>query len=89
MADFSHIHEPYRSAHRACSCNRAVVENSALCGCFYCLAVYPASEVSVWIEDDGGDTAECPMCGIDSVIPDASGLPLDADFMKTMKRWWF
>ena len=60
-----------------------------MCGCFYCLLVYPASEISEWIEDRGGDTAECPKCGIDSVIPDASGFPLDAGFLETMKRWWF
>ncbi len=89
MSDFSNIPEPYRSAHRACFSNRAAVEKSAMCGCFYCLSVYPASEIASWIDDDGGDTAECPKCGIDSVIPDASGVPIDANFLKNMKRWWF
>ncbi|OWV25918.1 hypothetical protein B7988_07625 [Fibrobacter sp. UWB1] len=34
-------------------------------------------------------TALCPYCAVDSVIPDASGWPLDADFLKKMKLWWF
>lgn len=33
--------------------------------------------------------AICPKCGIDSVIPDASGVPLSAEFLATMKKWWF
>jgi hypothetical protein len=44
-------------------------ERSELCGCFHCLAVFPPSLVSEWIDevDDVGTTAMCPRCGIDSV----------------------
>ena len=90
MNDFSHIPEPYRSAHKACSRNKDAVAQSKQCGCFYCLNVFPPSEVTEWIKENGDDyTAECPKCGIDSVIPDASGITLDADFLATMKKWWF
>ena len=34
-------------------------------------------------------TTECPKCGTDSVIPDALGVPLSAEFLATMKKWWF
>lgn len=40
-------------------------------------------------ENDGDFTAECPKCGIDSVIPDASEVSLNAEFLVTMKKWWF
>lgn len=89
MLNFSHIPEPYRSVHKACSQNIDAVRKSKLCGCFYCLNVYPASDVLEWIEDDGGNTAICPKCGIDSVFPDVSGIPLDPEFLATMKKWWF
>jgi hypothetical protein len=35
--------------------------------CFSCESVYPYEEVVVWT--DGGLTAICPHCSIDSVIP--------------------
>lgn len=90
MSSFAHIPEPYRSAHKACSQNMETISKSKMCGCFYCLNVYPAVDVVEWVEEnDGGFTAECPKCGIDSVIPDASGFPLDSDFLVAMKKWWF
>ena len=49
--NFSCIPEPYRLAHKVCSRNKDVVSNSKQCGCFYCLNVYPASDVIEWIEE--------------------------------------
>jgi len=46
--------------------NRARVVRTVECGCFYCLAVFPGSEVQQWVDD--GQTALCPRCGIDSVL---------------------
>ena len=46
--------------------NREQVMQSAACGCFHCLASFPGSEVHEWL--DGGQTAVCPRCGIDSVL---------------------
>lgn len=90
MYNFSRIPEPYRSAHKACSRNKDAVSKSKQCGCFYCLSVYPASDVVEWIEEnDGSFTAECPKCGIDSVIPDASGVSIETKFLAAMKKWWF
>lgn len=80
----------YRDAHKACFKNWRMLKKSKLCGCFCCLRVYAASEVGDWcVERDRRRTALCPYCAVDSVIPDASGWPLDADFLKKMKCWWF
>jgi hypothetical protein len=38
---------------------------------------------------DGGDTATCPRCGIDSVLGSAFGFPLTPDFLATVQRRWF
>lgn len=79
----------YRDAHKACFKNWRILKKSKTCGCFYCLRVYAASEVGDWcVERDRRRTALCPYCAVDSVIPDASGWPLDADFLKKMKCWW-
>lgn len=75
-------------AHKHCFRNRAEIEASSICGCFYCLAIFPSSEVTEWI-DDGQITAECPKCAIDSVIGSASGYPITPDFLHRMHDHWF
>ncbi len=37
--------------------------------CFYCEKRYDVSEIKEWILDEKDDTAICPYCDIDSVIP--------------------
>ena len=86
----SKISKIYRDAHIVTSKNWRLLKKSKMCGCIYCCKVYPAAEVVDWCnERDRRRTALCPYCGIDSVIPDASGWPLDEDFLKKMKYWWF
>ena len=46
--------------------NRKLLEQSQLCGCYYCCKIYPTSKIKEWT--DRGETAICP-CGIDSVVP--------------------
>jgi len=45
-----------------------------------------------WI-DDGVDesdkTAQCPYCGIDSVVGSKSGYPVTPEFLERMKKHWF
>lgn len=77
------------SAHDACTANRLALQRSKSCGCFYCLSVYSPSEIAEWVEDQGGDTAICPHCGIDSVIPGESGYPLTKEFLQKMNEHWF
>lgn len=33
--------------------------------------------------------AMCPKCGIDSVIGDVSGFPIEATFLAVMRDFWF
>lgn len=74
-------------AHTHCSGHRNELEKSDLCGCFYCLAIFPPSEITEWI--DGGQTALCPKCPVDSVIGSASGYPITIDFLRRMHDYWF
>ena len=80
--------ESLETAHDHCMENRAEIEVSELCGCFYCLRTYDAKDVIDWV-DDGG-TAVCPKCGIDSVLADSSQLPVnDSSFLNAMYGHWF
>lgn len=74
-------------AHNHSFKSRPELDNSALVGCFYCLAVYPSAAIEQWTDDDL--TAICPECGIDSVIGDASGYPLTKRFLGAMNDRWF
>ncbi len=83
---------PHITAHRHSIRHRTEISGSEVCGCFYCLAIYPPSEIAEWVdEDDNGNrvTAICPRCGIDSVIGSKSGYPITADFLNKMHRHWF
>lgn len=75
-------------AHKHCSKHRAELLASNLCGCFYCLAVFPPGAIEHWIDEADG-TALCPHCTVDSVIGDASGFPVTAKFLGKMKAPWF
>lgn len=78
---------PHILAHRNSSRHRDELARSRQCGCFYCLAMYAPSEITTWIDD--GTTALCPRCGIDSVIGDASGYPIERWLLRAMKAHWF
>lgn len=58
--------------------------------CFYCLAIYSPNEIVDWADRDAnglGQTAICPRCSIDSVIPVRPGI--DESFLAAMQRHWF
>lgn len=82
-----HTDEELIAAHRRSSNHRQVVEDSERCGCFYCGAVFRPQEIAGWI--DGRQTALCPRCNIDSVLPSASGYPITDAFLLQMSVRWF
>mgnify|MGYP001046134762 CR=1 FL=1 len=84
-----------KDAHKYSSNNRAQIELSNWCGCFYCQETFPAVDVIQWIHRRSvfgarqGNTALCPLCGIDSVIGDASAISLHPLFLEEMYQHWF
>lgn len=84
--------EQHIEAHRFSSHHRAQVLASDSCGCFYCLRLFPSSDVDHWTDADSldvGQTAMCPHCDIDAVIPRIPGYPFDKRFLARMNRYWF
>src|SRR5213078_2558710 len=79
-----------KEIHRYCSEHRQQVKNSARCGCLYCGAIFPSTEIDLWVGgQDGvgedGTTAFCPRCGIDSVLPDnIPGVELTPELLNEM-----
>jgi len=70
-----------------CKFHRKKLLKSSVCGCFYCLKIFPPKEIVEWC--DRSTTALCPYCGIDSVIGEDSGYPITVEFLQEMKRSWF
>jgi hypothetical protein len=69
--------------------NRADIENDKICGCYYCLTIFLPSEINEWCRESmrgDGVTAICPRCGIDSVIGDSSGYPINLDLLKALRK---
>ena len=77
-------------AHRFSFGNRTLVMQSTACICFYCLGTFDPSNIIEWIDDKDADTAMCPLCGIDAVIPSKSELPInDPQFIQQMRTRYF
>lgn len=74
-------------AHHFSKNNRQFIENSQNCGCFHCGRIFPGSDITQWI--DGGKTARCPHCGVDSLLPEDCGHPVTDEFLKQMNEYWF
>jgi hypothetical protein len=75
-------------AHTHTTRHRVELEASTAAGCFYCCEVFSPTEINDWVDND--DCALCPRCGIDSVIGNASGFPIDEEkFLKEMNEFWF
>lgn len=82
----------HHAAHQFSSNHRKQIVDSELCGCCFCLEIYPPSRINEWIDEDEnevGQTALCPFCGIDSVIGSASGVSLNKQFLSEMHKIWF
>jgi hypothetical protein len=47
--------------------NKEVLKSSIWAGCYCCCSQFNTSDIKEWV--DRGETAICPKCGIDSVIP--------------------
>jgi len=79
------IPEPYCSAHGLSSLHRNQLAHVGRGGCFYCLALFDTAEIIDWTDDE--QTALCPLCGIDAVLPATE--EITPEFLKQMQQYWF
>ncbi len=52
--------------------NRISLEFQTVCSCYQCLKTFAPGAVIDWTDE--GQTAICPHCGVDAVIPGQVGL---------------
>ena len=73
--------------HAYASHNKKMIEKSNKCYCFYCKRVFENGEVETYLAEE--ETALCPKCGIDSVIPDSIDEKIDEAIISEMHDYWF
>lgn len=62
--------EELKTLHRTSFGTALDARKSAECTCFYCMSSFPGKDIqNVTVERDGRETAICPQCGVDSVLP--------------------
>lgn len=76
-----------RNAHKLSSHHREQLSGSRQCGCFYCLRIFDPKEIVDWCDNE--QTAICPYCHIDSIIPDSEACPISKEFLQQMREYWF
>jgi hypothetical protein len=87
------------AAYRDLANNWSQIQASSVCGCCYCVQIFPADEIVAWagldmnnIDDPRAidrQTALCPKCGSESVIGDKAGYPITVEFLSRMNEAWF
>ena len=55
-------------AHERSWKNASEIEDTTTCSCYYCCSTFKGSDIDEYVDND--ETALCPVCGIDSVIPE-------------------
>ena len=66
--------------------NKESISRSTVVSCYHCMTTYNARDIVDFTSGD--DTAICDLCAADTVIGDASGLPItDTEFLEHM-HWY-
>ncbi len=63
--------------------NKKKIESGTLCGCYFCLTNFEGHEITDW--GDAGETALCPRCDMDSVLPSVTDIQVLLD---ACKHWF-
>lgn len=77
----------FEKLHAYSSNNKELIEKSEYCHCFHCKKKFNSKEVDQYLEIE--NTALCPHCGIDSVIPDCIDETIDNELIEGMNKYWF
>jgi TPR repeat protein len=83
------IDEKLVTLHNKATDNDISILHSNTCSCFFCRQTYSARKVNDWITDNNGVTAICPECGMDAVIGDEGGEPLDKVTLKALNLAYY
>ncbi len=66
--------------------NKALINEAEICYCYHCNKKFTKEEVIEYLEED---TALCPNCKVDAVIPDSIDESLNMIIIEEMNKYWF
>ncbi len=71
--------------------NKALLMKSNKAACYHCLKIMDVIEIVSFIKEKSGkETAVCPYCGIDSILPDqGKSLPTDEELKAYSKEMFW
>ncbi len=67
--------------------NRKLLDKVSECACYHCCKVYQPSDIKEWTDKD--DTALCPLCGVDAVLPIYEESEKEIEFLTKLNKYWF
>lgn len=68
--------------------HRRLIGQGVKCGCFCCGLTFDGGEIRAWTGHPG-ESALCPRCGVDSVLPEAGDLKVTKALLRRMQAYWF
>ena len=77
----------FEQIHTYASNNRELLLRSNRCFCFHCKREFSPEKIERYL--DGENTALCPYCQVDAVLPDAIECELNDEMIEKMNRYWF
>ncbi|HEY9789375.1 MAG TPA: cytoplasmic protein [Candidatus Obscuribacterales bacterium] len=79
--------EQLEDAYKGATSNKQSLAESKLCGCFFCLKIFSPNLIERYLAAE--DTAICPFCQIDSVLPATNQTWVSPEFLAAMHKFWF
>ena len=77
----------FKKLHTYSSHNKNLIDVSEKCYCFHCKSVIDAKDITEYSCE--GQTALCPKCRIDAIIPDAIDEKINESIINEMNEYWF
>jgi hypothetical protein len=76
-----------KEIYKTSSGNKTNLNDSEKCGCFHCIEIFDPKLITEWVHAE--ETAICPKCGIDSIVPQAIDVELTKDLLGKMYLEYF
>lgn len=57
------------------------------CACYHCVKIFSTREIKEWTDED--NTAICPYCQVDSVLPVQTLDDKDLQVLSKIHKYWF
>ena len=67
--------------------NRKNLAMTNIAGCYYCQAIFDPKEIKE--HTDQGETALCPYCSVDAVVPEVGEIKITKEYLKSAYDVYF